>query len=90
MKQQHLIEEIQARLYRKCGVTSISNIDKKGILHIIVSEAIHLGYILNKISDNPDEFYLTVLEDLTRNWQRFSAPINTIAELGKINKGDQI
>jgi len=73
-----LVNEIQSRLLRRCKLTSISKIDKKGILHIFVSEAIHLGYIFQEIkSKNPDEFYIQVLEDLSMNWSRFSMPINT-------------
>ena len=73
-----LVNEIQHRLLKNCGLTSISRISKKGTLHLIVSEAIHLGYIFGEVKDkNPNDFYIQVLEDLSRNWQRFSAPIAT-------------
>lgn len=80
-----LIAEIQSRLLRYCELTSVSKITKKGVLHIFVSEAIHLGYIYNAIKDkNPDDFYVQILEDLSRNWQRFSSPIHTRIQLGEL------
>ena len=67
-----LVEEIQARLYRRCGLSSISKLsENNGILHFYIEEKIHLGYVYKEVKDkNPDEFYLIILEDLSKNLGR--------------------
>ena len=73
MKDERLINEIQHRLLKYCGLCSISKI-KNGILHLIIGDIIHLGYIYEEIkTENSNDFYLKILQDLSRNWQRFGS-----------------
>ena len=71
-----LIDEIQARLLRRCGLCSVSK-RVGGVLHLFVADAIHLGYVEDTMADDVEQLWIKVLEDMSQNWIRFSMPIAT-------------
>jgi len=69
---ERMLDEIQHRLLRFCGLNSVRKIHQ-GILHLIVGDVIHLGYIYKEVKNKTiDDFYIKILEDLNKNWQRFA------------------
>ena len=80
-----MLDEVQHRLLKFCGLTSIRKIHQ-GVLHLIIGDIIHLGYVYAEIeSEDIDRFYVKILEDLSRNWQRFSSPIHAQAVLDNLH-----
>lgn len=78
-----LLEEIQGRLLRRCGLSSLSK-RKDGVLHLFVNEAIHLAYIEKSLTEDVEKLWIMVLEDMSKNWQRFGYPKLTEKLIAKI------